>query len=205
MIVVVDYGMGNLGSIVNMLKRIGVEVQISCDPTVIRRADSLILPGVGAFQSGMRNLEARGLVKILEEKVLGGKTPILGLCLGMQLFGQHSEEGEGAGLGWLQADTVHFRFGQGASLRVPHMGWNMVRICRKHALLTGIEDCPRFYFVHSYHLVCYDPDAVVASAEYGYDFPAIVAKDNIMGVQFHPEKSHRYGMQLLGNFISLRC
>ncbi len=202
MIAIVNYGVGNLGSIANMLKKVGVPSNIASDEASIASADKLILPGVGAFDNGMENLRVRGLVEILNRQVLEERKPILGLCLGMQLFTLSSEEGTQSGLGWLDATTVRFTFNgpSPASLKVPHMGWNYVQPERADPLLADLPLEPRFYFVHSYHLVCSDSHDVLATAKYGYHFPAMVAKGNIYGAQFHPEKSHKYGMALLKNF-----
>lgn len=201
MIAIVDYGMGNLGSIANMLKKIGAPAVISSDPGVIVHADKLILPGVGAFDNGMKNLNERSLIPVLNEQVLESKKPVLGLCLGMQLLTRRSEEGILPGLGWLDAETVRFKFdGANASLKIPHMGWNMLQVCQPHPLFADLELENRFYFVHSYRVVCADRHNVLAETRYGFDFASAVVKDNIMGVQFHPEKSHRFGMCLLKNF-----
>lgn len=193
--------MGNLGSISNMLKKIGVQSAISSDPLVIEEAEKLILPGVGAFDLGMKNLSQRGLVEKLKSQVMERKKPILGLCLGMQLFTRSSEEGQLPGLGWLNAKTVRFTFsGPEANLKIPHMGWNTLQIYRSHPLLNDLGPDARFYFDHSYHVLCNDNDNVLATTTYGYDFPSIVAQGNILGAQFHPEKSHKFGMKLLKNF-----
>jgi glutamine amidotransferase len=201
MIAIVDYGMGNLGSISNMLKKIGVQSAISSDPLVIEEAEKLILPGVGAFDLGMKNLSQRSLVEKLKSQVMERKKPILGLCLGMQLFTRSSEEGQLPGLGWLNARTVRFTFsGPEANLKIPHMGWNTLQILRSHPLLNDLGPDARFYFDHSYHVICNGNDSVLATTTYGYDFPSIVAQGNILGAQFHPEKSHKFGMKLLKNF-----
>lgn len=201
MITVIDYGIGNLGSIANMLKKIGTEAVVSSELTVINRADKLILPGVGAFDNGMKNLAERGLIPLLNTKVLRDKTPILGLCLGMQLFTQRSEEGELPGLRWLEAQTVCFELNQQhAHLKIPHMGWNTLQVCQPHPIFADMEADMRFYFVHSYHVVCAEVRTVLAQTHHGYDFASAVAKENIVGVQFHPEKSHKFGMKLLRNF-----
>lgn len=202
MIAVVDYGMGNLGSIVNMLRKVGAEAVISDDREVVSRAQKLILPGVGAFDGGMRNLTERGLVPLLNAKAVNGKTPLLGICLGMQLLCSRSEEGVLPGLGWLDADVVRFRHREEErDLKIPHMGWNEVAVRQKHPLLQGLADDNRFYFVHSYHVVCRDAQNILGETNYGFPFASVVAKGNIMGVQFHPEKSHRFGLQLLRNFV----
>lgn len=201
MIVVVDYGVGNLGSIVNMFKKVGVKAIASSDPGVIREAEKLILPGVGAFDAAMRKFHETGLVPVVGELVLEKKIPVLGLCVGLQLMTRGSEEGQLAGLGWFDAETIRFRFNdEHALLKVPHMGWNEVHVCREHPLVTDWDAQSRFYFVHSYHVVARDMDAVLAKTEYGVIIHSILGRDNIMGVQFHPEKSHRYGMRLLKNF-----
>ncbi len=201
MIVVIDYGLGNLGSVANMLKKIGVSAVISSDPAVVEKADKLILPGVGAFDAGMKNLETRGLIPLLNFRVLEQKTPILGLCLGMQLLGKRSEEGQLPGLGWLDAQVVRFKFDSNAgNLKIPHMGWNTLAVCQPYPLFADLEAENRFYFVHSYYVVCADQSNVLAQTNYGFDFASAVVKDNIMGVQFHPEKSHKFGMRLLKNF-----
>lgn len=201
MITIVDYGVGNLGSILNMLKKVGAKAQVSSDPAVLRQAGKLILPGVGAFDAGMRKLNEVGLVPLLNELVLEKKVPVIGLCLGMQLMTKGSEEGTEAGLGWVDAETVRFKFGpENAHLKIPHMGWNTLDIQRPHPLVSDLEPESRFYFVHSYHIVCADEADVVAYTDYGYPLAAVISKGNIMGAQFHPEKSHKYGMQLLRNF-----
>ena len=198
-IVVVDYDMGNVGSIVNMLKKIGHAATVSSDPAVISTADRLILPGVGSFDAGMANMRARGLVDVLHDKVVVQKTPVLGICLGMQLLGDGSHEGTATGLGWIPAESLKL---SSESLRVPHMGWNELAITQPHWLFEGEPADMRFYFVHSYHVVCKDPAHQLATARYGIDVVAAIAREHILGVQFHPEKSHRFGMQLLRNFAS---
>lgn len=202
MITIIDYGMGNLGSIINMLKKIGVSSQLSSDPRVIEQAEKLILPGVGAFDNGMQSLAQRGLIDVLNEAVLVRKTPILGLCLGIQLFTQRSEEGTLPGLGWIEGETVKFQLGDNLEgLKVPHMGWNYIEIQQNSPLFQSMPALSRFYFVHSYHLRCRNQEDVLATSEHGYEFPSIIRRDNILGAQFHPEKSHKYGMALLRNFV----
>jgi len=201
MITIVDYGVGNIGSILNMLKKVGAKAQASSDPDVLRQAEKLILPGVGAFDPGMRKLNEAGLISLLNELVLEKKIPVIGLCLGMQLMTKGSEEGTEAGLGWIDAQTVRFKFGpENAQLKVPHMGWNTLDIQRQHPLVSDLGTESRFYFVHSYHIICADAVDVVAYTDYGYPLAAVISKGNIMGAQFHPEKSHKYGMQMLRNF-----
>ncbi len=203
MIVVVDYGMGNLGSIVNMVKKVGGKATVSAGPQDLAHADRLILPGVGSFDNGMANLRRRGYVGPLEDKVLAQGTPILGICLGMQLLSATSEEGREAGLGWIEAETVRFAFDSSQPhLRVPHMGWNSIAVRQEHPLLPDREKPRRFYFIHSYHVRCRDPSNVLATTVYGIEFTSAVVKGNIVGVQFHPEKSHRFGMDLMRQFVS---
>lgn len=204
MIIIVDYQMGNVGSILNMFRRIvGANVQISSDPSVIGQAEKLILPGVGAFDTGMRNIAETKLLPVLEQKALKERVPILGICLGMQLMTESSEEGQLKGLGWFKAKTVRFNVQKlGPKLRIPHMGWNFIKKAKDSHLLTGIDENSRFYFVHSYHVVCDNQGDVIATTNHGYDFVSIFQKDNISGVQFHPEKSHKFGMCLLRNFTA---
>jgi len=202
MIVVVDYGVGNLGSICNMLKRIGVEAAASGDARQIAAATKLILPGVGAFDNGMQSLHARNLVPVLNDSVLKRRIPILGICLGMQLFSQGSEEGKLPGLGWLNARTIRFPSKeQQPALRVPHMGWNTAHVLRPGVLFRDTAQQPRFYFVHSYHVVCDDSEDVTAMTHHGVDFTSSFERGNVLGVQFHPEKSHKFGMKVLENFV----
>jgi glutamine amidotransferase len=200
MIAIVNYGMGNLGSISNMLGRLGRPNVITSDPQVIADADSIILPGVGAFDRGMRNLAERNLVEPLTDLVQEKKVPVLGICLGMQLLARRSEEGGLPGLGWVDADAVRFTV---PGVRVPHMGWNAVRVAPAGERLFSSADEERFYFVHSYYLCCDDDAEVAAWAHHGIDFPAAVVQGNVMGVQFHPEKSHRFGMALLERFATV--
>ena len=196
--------MGNLGSIHNMLRRVGAESSITSDLDQIRRADKLILPGVGAFDAAMRNLARLGLVPVLNEQVLERRIPILGICLGMQLLTRGSEEGRLSGLGWIDADTVRFDLRDHPNLRLPHMGWNRIRLCREGSILDGVADVERFYFVHTYHVRCHQPQDVLAVADYGMTFHAAVISANIVGTQFHPEKSHKFGLRVLANFAASR-
>jgi glutamine amidotransferase len=204
MIVIVDYGMGNLGSIMNMLKKLGAEAKISAHSEDVVAADRLILPGVGAFDAGMRQLHASGLIDVLNHQVLERRRPLLGICLGMQLLTRRSEEGKLPGLGWVKGETVRFAFhGANRSLKVPHMGWNSPTDHQASPLFHGLENEAWFYFVHSYHVVCERAEDVAARTHYGYPFVSALCGGNIMGTQFHPEKSHRYGMQVLRNFVGL--
>jgi len=201
-IVIVDYGMGNLGSIQNMLKKIGRQPVISAEISVIEKADKLILAGVGAFDNAMTKLNELKLVEILNRKVLHEEVPVLGICLGMQMLTRSSEEGRLSGLGWIDAETCRFNFENGnGKLKVPHMGWNLVEVKKRNVLFEEMFDEARFYFVHSYHLATDRENDVVSTTDYGYPFTSVVNKKNIFGVQFHPEKSHKYGMKLLQNFV----
>ncbi len=200
MITIVDYGVGNLGSIRNMLKKVGSESCITSVPSEISTANKLILPGVGAFDAGMRHLQNSGLLPALQERVKQRRVPILGICLGMQLLTQRSEEGVLPGLGWVDAEAVRFKVEEGASLKVPHMGWNVVSPQKPSLLLNGAHPEERFYFVHSYFVRCSNRADVLLTARHGNEFDAAFESDNIMGVQFHPEKSHKFGMHLLRNF-----
>lgn len=203
-IVVVDFGLGNLGSISNMFRKIGATATISSSAEDIRHADKIVLPGVGAFDTAMACLDSLGLVSVLNKKVLQDKTPVLGICLGMQLFGKKSEEGRLPGLGWIDAESVKITLdNEETRLKLPHMGWNTVSVVKKRPLFEDFMGEARFYFVHSYHLLVDNPDYVVAKSCYGMELVAAVQKENIFGVQFHPEKSHRFGMRLLENFV--RC
>jgi imidazole glycerol-phosphate synthase subunit HisH len=204
MIVIVNYGIGNLGSVLNMLKKIGAPATISADAEEIEKADKLILPGVGAFDAGMRQLHASGLMGLLNDKVLNRRTPTLGICLGMQLMTDKSEEGDLPGLGWIKGGNVRFRFDEGQThLKVPHMGWNTVTSIRDDTLFKDLDDEARFYFVHSYHVVCQSEADVLAWTHHGRRFVSAFQHANILGTQFHPEKSHKFGMKLLSNFAAL--
>jgi glutamine amidotransferase len=203
MVTIVDYGVGNLASIANMARKAGVECVISGVPSVVATADRLILPGVGAFDRGMANLEERGLIPVLNERALEQKVPTLGLCLGMQLLGRGSEEGSRPGLGWLRADSRRFSFSNGnASLKVPHMGWNYIEPAGPAALMENLPPEPRFYFVHSYYMACDDPNDVMCWTTYGDRFASGIHKGNLWGTQFHPEKSHSFGLALMKNFLT---
>lgn len=201
MITIVDYGVGNLASIQNMLKKIGVASLISSKEADVEQATRLILPGVGAFDTCAAKLTSSGLLPVLNKKVLEQKIPVLGICVGMQLLMEGSEEGKLPGLHWIKGKIVKFKKDQlPAHLKVPHMGWTDVTLAKQSYLFTGLEDEARFYFVHSYHPQLADPTDALVYAEYGYRFVAGMERENIFGVQFHPEKSHRFGMQLLRNF-----
>lgn len=202
LVIILDYGLGNLTSIKNMLKKCGVDAIISGKAEDVENASRLIMPGVGHFDHGMRHLHQSGLLGVLNQKVLVSKTPVLGVCLGVQLLTESSEEGNEKGLGWIKGKTVAFNKTKlSANHKIPHMGWTDIKDFEQSKLFTGMYEEPRFYFVHSYHLQLDNPADVLASAHYGYDFTVGIEHENILGVQFHPEKSHKFGMKLLENFI----
>jgi glutamine amidotransferase len=203
MIVIIDYGLGNLGSIKNMLRKIGFDSEITSDHARIQSAAKLILPGVGAFDQGMKNLEERGLIPLLNKKVLEEKTPILGICLGMQLFTNKSEEGIRKGLSWIDAETIKFDSTKtDKKFPIPHMGWEYVSEKGNSPLLQDMYEEPKFYFVHSYYVKCKNSNEVILTSDYIHEFDSGFQKENILGVQFHPEKSHKYGVKLLTNFMT---
>jgi glutamine amidotransferase len=203
-VTIIDYGVGNIGSIANMLKKVGSDSVITPDPEKILEAKKIILCGIGAFDDGMGKLESMGIVDVLKKKVLEDKTPIMGVCLGMQLFTRGSEEGSKAGLGFIDAYTSRFDFSGLATekpFRVPHMGWNIARQVKPSRLYEQMYDDPRFYFVHTFRVVLENPADELLQTTYGHPFTAAFEKDNIIGVQFHPEKSHKFGIRLYENFV----
>ena len=201
MISIVNYGVGNLGSILNMLRYLGLPAELVNSPEQILEAERLILPGVGAFDRAISRLNETGLRSPLDEAVLERRIPILGICLGMQLLGEGSDEGSLPGLGWIRGSSRRFRFkDHQEQLKIPHMGWARLRITKPGVLFPDTETIERFYFVHSYHLCCSDPDNVAAEATHGSPFTAAVEHGHIFGAQFHPEKSHRFGMSLLKRY-----
>ena len=200
MVGIINYGLGNLGSIQNMLKVIGEKSVISADKDELDKCDRYILPGVGAFDAGITRLEDAGLTDYIKNKTQNEKKPILGICLGMQLLGRKSEEGTLPGLGLIPFDNVKFRLEE-TDLRVPHMGWDIVDFKQDSPLLRNLQGQQRYYFVHSYHAKCDHQENILMTCDYGYEFAAAVVKENIIGVQFHPEKSHDFGMALLKNFV----
>ena len=201
-ITIINYNVGNIQSIVNMLKKIGHSAIVTSKAEDIKNADKLILPGVGSFDYGMEQLENSNLIEIIKDKVLKEKTPILGICLGAQLFLQSSEEGIKKGFGWFDATVVKFNFDK-PSFKIPHMGWNEIEVKKVNPLLKSLNNDSRFYFVHSYHFKFQKQEDVLTTTEYGYSFASSFSKENIYGVQFHPEKSHKFGMTLLKNFAQL--
>ncbi len=202
MTIIINYNLGNPKSIKNMLNYLGIESRISADHEDVASAERLILPGVGHFQHGMEQLEQLGLVEVLQKEVLDKKKPILGICLGMQLLTKHSEEGNFKGLGFIDAQTKKFRM-QDTSFKTPHMGWNEVLWQKEAQFIYGLSEKPRYYFVHSYYVECNRQEDVLGLTNYGQEFVAAFQHENIIGMQFHPEKSHRFGMDLLQNFSKL--
>jgi glutamine amidotransferase len=197
---ILDYGIGNTGSILNMLRKLRVAAEVIATPSAVSAAQRLILPGIGAFDACMEALQRAGLEQCVAEFAAGGR-PLLGICVGMQMLTLGSEEGDRRGLGLIRAHTR--RFAASAALRIPHMGWDAVRwVVEQHPLARKLQHESRFYFVHSYRVSCEDAADVLAVCTYGEEFAAAIARGNVAGVQFHPEKSHRFGLQLLGNFAS---
>lgn len=202
-ILVPDFGIGNFASIIRMAEKCGYSCAIARQPEELISADKIILAGVGAFDHGISALNGGGWREALINASLERKVPIIGICLGMQMMCNKSEEGELQGLGWIDADVLRFRFSDESCLKVPHMGWNTLSVYRENPIILNSKDEQRFYFVHSYHVVCHEVEDVIATANYGGDFVAAFQHRNIFGVQFHPEKSHRYGMALLKRFFEL--
>lgn len=200
---IIDYGMGNLGSVKRKLDLIGERSTISCLPEELGKCDHFILPGVGHFEMATAELRKRGLWDFLNDEVLVRKKPILGICLGMQLLAKHSEEGNASGFGWIDSNVIHFRIDNHIKFKVPHIGWNHVLLKKDSKLFQKVDLDTGFYFVHSFHMECKDPQDILTVTEYEHSFVSSVEKDNIMGVQFHPEKSHEPGVRLLKNFINL--
>ena len=202
-LVIVDYGMGNVHSVFKKINRLNVNCMLSSNPEDILRADKLILPGVGHFGMAMEHLKTNHILESLTEAVMQKKTPILGICLGMQLMAKHSEEGNVDGLGWFDSKVVRFNIKDTLHYKIPHTGWNQVTIAKQSPLMRDIMPQSEFYFVHSYHMVTSQLQDVLNETEYEYSFVSGVEKENIFGVQYHPEKSHDTGEQLLKNFLAI--
>ncbi|PKN22975.1 MAG: imidazole glycerol phosphate synthase subunit HisH [Deltaproteobacteria bacterium HGW-Deltaproteobacteria-3] len=204
MIHVVDYGLGNVQAFLTMFKRLGFDATRAKTASDLIGASKIILPGVGAFDYAIELLDQSGMRPVLETLVLKDKVPVLGICVGMQIMGTSSEEGRLAGLGWVPGKVHSFRSNErSANLPLPHMGWNDVQPKLSSPIFAGLESGARFYFLHSYFFGCDEPSHVAAVASYGIDFSCAVSADNVHGVQFHPEKSHHFGAQLLKNFAEL--
>ena len=202
MIVIPKLPLGNFASILKVIDKCGGYAELITSPILLRKADKIILAGVGAFDYGMTSINSMWREE-LENAVLVRRIPILGICLGMQLMCKSSEEGHLPGLGWIDAKVRRFSWSSNLNLKLPHMGWNTVKIVKSNPLLEIGNNEQRFYFVHSYHVVCNNPRDILATAHYGYDFTAAINHENIFGVQFHPEKSHRFGIRLISNFLRL--
>tara|TARA_B100001540_G_C15784093_1_gene632408 strand:+ start:521 stop:1147 length:627 start_codon:yes stop_codon:yes gene_type:complete len=199
-ITLIDYNIGNINSIFRILVKLGFDVNVASDYSGIKDAEKLILPGVGHFERAVENLNKLNLWEIINRKVLIEKIPILGICLGMQLMCKNSEEGKSNGFGWFDANIIRFNIPNNKKFKIPHIGWNSVKIKKDNCLTGKLDNENEFYFVHSYHLLCNDKNDVLAETKYDYYFPSIIKKDNIMGTQFHPEKSHHFGEIILRNF-----
>ena len=205
MITIVNYDMGNLGSIYNMFKYLNIDVKISSDIYDIEKAEKILLPGVGSFDMAIKKIKEKNLWDVLNEKALVKKVPILGICLGMQLLTTSSEEGSEKGFGWINAKTLSFKDKIAGNLKIPHMGWNIVKKSGKSDLTIGFEDFDevRFYFVHSYFVQVENETNSIFKTIYGVEFDSAIQNENIFGAQFHPEKSHKFGMKLFENFAKV--
>lgn len=202
-IVIIDYGMGNIQSVYRKFSLLGITPIVSNDPTAIKDADKLVLPGVGHFAKAINNLKSLRLFDIMNEKVLVRNTPILGICLGMQLMAKHSEEGDCEGFGWIDAEVKKFEVNGFLNYKVPHVGWNQIEIKKSSKLMQGIKNFSDFYFVHSYLCKCLDAADILNVSEYESPFVSAFERNNIYGVQYHPEKSFDAGKSLLNNFTQL--
>jgi imidazole glycerol-phosphate synthase subunit HisH len=203
MIIVIDYGMGNLRSVEKKLNRVAKNVRISSDMSVIAKASKLVLPGVGHFTNGVKKLHDSGIWNLLNEKVLIKNTPILGICLGMQLMASTSEEGNAIGLGWFDAKVVKFNIEDKLKYKVPNIGWNSIELNKDSELFLNLSENAMYYFVHSYHIKCNNQEDILTTTKYENPFTSSINKGNIYGTQFHPEKSHNWGERLLQNFVNL--
>lgn len=204
MILIPALPIGNFASVVRIVEKCGGQARVVDTPAALQHAEKIILAGVGAFDHGMASINA-GWIDTLNDMVLNRRIPVLGICLGMQLLCHSSEEGQLPGLGWIDATVERFRLPPTTQLKIPHMGWNTITVAKPNPLLATEQGEQRFYFVHSYHAVCTNPEDTLATAHHGYVFTAAVSHENIFGVQFHPEKSHRFGMSLIKNFVNLTC
>ncbi|HYJ89719.1 MAG TPA: imidazole glycerol phosphate synthase subunit HisH [Pyrinomonadaceae bacterium] len=202
-VAIVDYGTGNLHSVIRSLNRLGTNGTVASNSEEILRSDKIILPGVGHFGRAMQRMQSLGLVPALNHAVLVDKKPILGICLGMELMAKRGEEGDSEGLGWFNGEIVRFRIKNELKYKVPHIGWNQIHISKDSRLMKDIPEASEFYFLHSFHFAMSDRSSILNETEYEYTFPSAIEKDNIFGVQYHPEKSHDLGVQLLKNFLDL--
>lgn len=202
-ITIIDYGMGNLRSVQKKFSRVGAEVEITNIPRVIERADKLVLPGVGHFANGVKKLREYRIWDVLNQRVLADSTPILGICLGMQLMAKSSEEGNVEGLGWFDAEVVKFHVKDQLKYKIPHMGWNNIVTNKESSLFKNVSSEAMFYFVHSFHIKCNNIEDILTTSEYEYQFTSAIQNKNIYGTQFHPEKSHEWGEIVFRNFVNL--
>lgn len=205
MITIIDYGLGNLASVANMFRRVGVPTCITSNPLDIETSSKLVLAGVGAFDNGMENLSRAKIREALQYAVLVRRVPVLGICLGMQLMFESSEEGQLPGLSWLPGRVRRIQLPSRSKLKIPHMGWNTINVKKPSTLFAANESERRFYFVHSYHAECTEPENLLATVVHGGEITAAVERANIYGVQFHPEKSHTYGVALMTRFSKIAC
>ena len=203
MISIINYGMGNIGSLENMVAKVGGTARVVSTPEELAEATQVILPGVGHFDNAVRRLKQLGLWSVLDDKAKAGRVPILAICLGAQLVTAGSEEGTEPGFGWIRGKTLRFAFPEDSRLRIPHMGWNEVRLHKDNRLFHNASATPQFYFVHSYYIVADDPSDVLTTSYYGLEFVSGIARGNIMALQFHPEKSHKHGMNVIRNFVEM--
>ena len=204
MITVINYDLGNIKAFVNVYNQLNIPIAIATKSDDLRNASKIILPGVGAFDNAMEKLERSGMRRVLEELVLIKKLPVLGVCVGMQMLGHSSEEGSLPGLGWIDGEVRKFNLPSSSqNTPLPHMGWNDVRPIKKNKLFEGLEEYARFYFLHSYYFQCQKDENVLAVTDYGGKFASPLNAENIFGVQFHPEKSHQWGISLLKNFAEI--
>lgn len=204
MITIIDYGLGNIRAFVNVYERLNIKTKVAHNANEIKGATKIILPGVGAFDYAMKQLNASGMRDELDNKVLGEKIPVIGICVGMQILANSSEEGILPGLGWIDGEVKLFDTSKILhKTRLPHMGWNNINPVNMHFLLNGLDNQSRFYFLHSYYFVCHNENEIISTTEYGISYASAVNRENIFGIQFHPEKSHSNGIQLLHNFAKL--
>lgn len=203
MIVVIDYGINNSSSVVRMIQKVGGNVRLGTKPNDLLEASKIVLPGVGHFDEGMKLLNESGFTESIKECVINKKIPVLGICLGMQLLCECSEEGKKKGLALVSAEVLHLNDSRRNDLKIPHMGWNTVDIVKSNPLLEESPEEQRFYFVHSYYVQPNVSELCIAKTSYGSDFCSAFNSDNIFGVQFHPEKSHRFGISLMKRFVEL--
>jgi glutamine amidotransferase len=204
-IAIVDYGMGNIRSVKRKFSELGYKAESVTNPDDVLLADKLVLPGVGHFANGVNQLKMRGLWDVIDEKVRKQNTPVLGICLGMQLMAKHSEEGNAEGFGWLDAEVVRFNIDNKLKYKIPHIGWNNSELQNNSFFTKGLRSDKLYYFVHAYHLVCHDKSEILGTTSYENNFTSIAGKNHIIGVQFHPEKSHDSANELINQFALYNC